>query len=150
MTKIKQNKSKLYISYGVYCVLHEKHPCISEAPWKDHVTQQSIWMIEPTFLIPQMHIKTISNAKMSNIVNSIPSCGASVLLQWLHVSVKMLVQQFARIHSNHAPLWWEFKGHSWITVTMGQGPVLLTFLRHVARISANGIAAFKESCAPIG
>ena len=31
-----------------------------------------------------------------------------------------------------------------------QGPVLLTFLRHVARISANGIAAFKESCAPIG
>ena len=30
------------------------------------------------------------------------------------------------------------------------GPVLLTFLRHVARISANGIAAFKESCAPIG
>ena len=32
----------------------------------------------------------------------------------------------------------------------GQGPVLLTFLRHVARISANGIAAFKESCSPIG
>ena len=31
-----------------------------------------------------------------------------------------------------------------------QGPVLLTFLRHVARILANGIAAFKESCAPIG
>ena len=31
-----------------------------------------------------------------------------------------------------------------------QGPVLLTFLRHVARISANGIAAFKESCSPIG
>ena len=31
-----------------------------------------------------------------------------------------------------------------------QGPVLLTFLRHVARISANGIAAFKESCAPTG
>ena len=30
------------------------------------------------------------------------------------------------------------------------GPVLLTFLRHVARISANGIAAFKESCSPIG
>ena len=30
------------------------------------------------------------------------------------------------------------------------GPVLLTFLRHVARISANDIAAFKESCAPIG
>ena len=29
------------------------------------------------------------------------------------------------------------------------GPVLLTLLRHVARISANGIAAFKESCAPI-
>ena len=29
-------------------------------------------------------------------------------------------------------------------------PVLLTFLRHVARIPANGIAAFKESCAPIG
>ena len=35
----------------------------------------------------------------------------------------------------------------WGTV---QGPVLLTFLRHVARISANGIAAFKESCSPIG
>ena len=34
--------------------------------------------------------------------------------------------------------------------TATQGPVLLTFLRHVARISANGIAAFKESCAPIG
>ena len=31
-----------------------------------------------------------------------------------------------------------------------QGPVLLTFVRHVARISANGIAAFKESCSPIG
>ena len=30
------------------------------------------------------------------------------------------------------------------------GPVLLTFLRHVARISTNGIAAFKESCSPIG
>ena len=30
------------------------------------------------------------------------------------------------------------------------GPVLLTFLRHVARISANGIAAFKENCTPIG
>ena len=30
------------------------------------------------------------------------------------------------------------------------GPVLLTFLRHVARISANGITAFKESCSPIG
>ena len=35
-------------------------------------------------------------------------------------------------------------------LTQGQGPVLLTFLRHVARISANGIVAFKESCAPIG
>ena len=31
-----------------------------------------------------------------------------------------------------------------------QGPVLLTFLRHVARISVNGIAALKESCSPIG
>ena len=30
------------------------------------------------------------------------------------------------------------------------GPVLLMFLRHVARISANGIAAFKESCTAIG
>ena len=30
------------------------------------------------------------------------------------------------------------------------GPVLLMFLRHVERIPANGIAAFKESCAPIG
>ena len=38
----------------------------------------------------------------------------------------------------------QLRGH------MGQGPVLLTFLRHVARISANGIAAFKESCSPIG
>ena len=35
-------------------------------------------------------------------------------------------------------------------MTSVQGPVLLTFLRHVARISANGIAAFKESCSPIG
>ena len=31
-----------------------------------------------------------------------------------------------------------------------QGPVLLTLLRHVAWISANGIAAFIESCSPIG
>ena len=38
----------------------------------------------------------------------------------------------------------------WTVNTDGQGPVLLTFLRHVARISANGIAAFKESCSPIG
>ena len=30
------------------------------------------------------------------------------------------------------------------TVSHYQGPVLLTFLRHVARISANGIAAFKD------
>ena len=31
-----------------------------------------------------------------------------------------------------------------------QGPVLLTLLRHVARILANGRAAFFESCDAIG
>ena len=31
-----------------------------------------------------------------------------------------------------------------------QGPVLLTLLRHVARILANGRAAFSESCDAIG
>ena len=31
-----------------------------------------------------------------------------------------------------------------------QGPVLLTLLRHVARILANGRAAFFESCDTIG
>ena len=39
---------------------------------------------------------------------------------------------------------------SYVIIVTTLGPVLLTFLRHVARISANGIAAFKESCAPIG
>ena len=36
------------------------------------------------------------------------------------------------------------------TVSYYQGPVLLTLLRHVARILANDIAAFKESCDAIG
>ena len=36
------------------------------------------------------------------------------------------------------------------TCFIALGPVLLTLLRHVTRISANGIAAFKESRAPIG
>ena len=50
----------------------------------------------------------------------------------------------------HWPLCGEFTDGRWIPRTNDQGPVLLTFLRHVARISANGIAAFKESCSPIG
>ena len=36
------------------------------------------------------------------------------------------------------------------TCIEGQGPVLLTLLRHVARILANGRAAFFESCDAIG
>ena len=36
------------------------------------------------------------------------------------------------------------------TLTKGLGPVLLTLLRHVARILANGRAAFFESCDAIG
>ena len=36
------------------------------------------------------------------------------------------------------------------SLTKEQGPVLLTFLRHVARILANGSAAFFESCDAIG
>ena len=37
-----------------------------------------------------------------------------------------------------------------IALTRLQGPVLLTLLRHVARILANGRAAFFESCDAIG
>ena len=50
---------------------------------------------------------------------------------------------YCRIHG-------QYYAYRWPGDTKSQGPVLLTFLRHVARISANGIAAFKESCSPIG
>ena len=47
--------------------------------------------------------------------------------------------------------WLQEKIHLiWGVLCLRLGPVLLTLLRHVARISANGIAAFKESCSPIG
>ena len=45
---------------------------------------------------------------------------------------------------------WRHSNDFWSYYRGTLGPVLLTFLRHVARISANGIAAFKESCNPIG
>ena len=38
----------------------------------------------------------------------------------------------------------------WCVIEWMQGPVLLTLLRHVARILANGRAAFFESCDAIG
>ena len=48
------------------------------------------------------------------------------------------------------PMREESTGHRWIPLTKDQGPVLLTLLRHVARILANGSAAFFESCDAIG
>ena len=50
----------------------------------------------------------------------------------------------------HWPLWREFIGNRRILRAKDLGPVLLTLLRHVARILANGRAAFFESCDAIG
>ena len=71
----------------------------------------------------------------------------SVLIFHIHVSSMWLVfvTKIPCIHSPRKYLSSEV--YQWCIV---QGPVLLTLLRHVANILANGSAAFFESCDAIG
>ena len=73
-----------------------------------------------------------------------------VLNTFVHIHVTGTTQQ------THWLYWWNDTDQTdaivscWCVIEWMLGPVLLTLLRHVARILANGRAAFFESCDAIG
>ena len=73
---------------------------------------------------------------------------------WIPFSEALEYWKYFHVVTPSQSVWWRLFQPAmyvmWRWKLLPQCPVLLTFLRHVARISANGIAAFKESCAPIG